>query len=319
MSSVRPIWLVLVLLTLIGGGASGYHWLEGWNWSDSVYMTLMVLTTVGFNEVHQLSRPGEYFTDVLMVAGIGLMLYLLTVLAESALRGVVDPQRARRRKERRVKMLKGHTLVCGYGQVGEAVCAALKQAGRSVVVIDTDAERLAYASAHGLQVLGGDATDEEVLKRAGVERAGALVSVIHSDPANLYVVLSARGLVPELKIIARASDESAARKMRRAGASEVVNPYQLSGNRIARLMIAPHLARFLSSDLDSSHFTVREGAVPSGYVGKTIEQFGQDSGALVVAIWRDNQALRARPQEVLLSTDTLLLAGTAAEVAGVGS
>ncbi|AZI43262.1 potassium channel protein [Deinococcus psychrotolerans] len=319
MSSVRPIWLVLVLLTLIGGGASGYYWLEGWNWSDSVYMTLMVLTTVGFNEVHPLSRPGEYFTDVLMVVGIGLMLYLLTVLAESALRGVVDPQRARRRKERRLNMLRGHTLVCGYGQVGEAVCAALKEAGRSVVVIDTDAERLAYASAHGLQVLGGDATDEEVLKRAGVERAGALVSVIHSDPANLYVVLSARGLVPELKIIARASDESAARKMRRAGASEVVNPYQLSGNRIARLMIAPHLARFLNSDLDSGHFAVREGAVPSSYVGKTIEQFGQDSGALVVAIWRNNQALRARPQEVLLSTDTLLLAGTAAEVAGVGS
>lgn len=319
MSSVRPIWLVLVLLALVGGGASGYHAIEGWNWSDSLYMTLMVLTTVGFNEVHPLSRWGEYFTDVLMVAGIGLMLYLLTVLAESALRGVVDPQRARRRKERRLRMLKDHILVCGYGQVGEAVCDALREAGRSVVVIDADAERLSTASAHGLQVLEGDATDEEVLKKAGIEKASALVSVINSDPANLYVVLSARGLAPELTIIARASDESAARKMRRAGASEVVNPYQLSGNRIARLMLAPHLARFLSSDLDSSHFTVREGAVPTSYVGKTIEQFGQDSGALVVAIWRDNHALRARPQEVLLGTDTLLLVGTGEEVAGVGS
>lgn len=318
MSSVRPIWLMAVLLGLVSGGTLGYRLLEGWNWSDSLYMTLMVLTTVGFNEVHQLHPAGEYFTDFLMVVGIGLMLYLLTVLADSALRGVLDPARARLRKERRLRMLKDHTLVCGYGQVGEAVCAALLAAGRRVLVIDTDPERLAAATARGLHTLSGDATDEDDLKRAGIEKAGALVSVINSDPANLYVVLSARGLVPELMIIARASDESAAQKMRRAGASEVVNPYQLSGNRIARLMIAPNLASFLGSTLDPDHFTVREMAVPPAYVGRSIEQFGQDSGALVVAIWRGNQALRARPQDTLLESDSLLLAGTADEVAQAG-
>ncbi len=133
-----------------------------------------------------------------------------------------------------------------------------------------------------------------MLKRAGIDKASALVSVIHSDPANLYVVLSARGLVPDLvpdlTIIARVSDESASRKMRRAGASEVVNPYQLSGNRIARLMIAPHLAKFIGGPLESGHFTVRESAVPESYVGQSIEHFGQASGALVVAIWREGAA-----------------------------
>ena len=317
MSSVRPIWLVVVLLSLVGGGTLGYHLLEGWNWSDSLYMTLMVLTTVGFNEVHPLHRAGEYFTDALMVIGIGLMLYLLTVLADTMLRSVLDPAKVRRRKERRLTMLKNHTVVCGYGQVGEAVCAALKAAGRQVLVMDTQADRLASAAALGLHILEGDATDEEVLKRAGIDKASALVSVIHSDPANLYVVLSARGLVPDLTIIARVSDESAAGKMRRAGASEVVNPYQLSGNRIARLMIAPHLAKFIGGSLESDHFTVRESAVPESYVGQSIEHFGQASGALVVAIWREGAALRARPQEVLKSGDTLLLAGTAEEVAGV--
>ncbi len=315
---MRPIWIVLLLLSLVSGGTLGYVLIEGWNVSDSLYMTLMVLTTVGFNEVHPLGQWGEYFTDVLMVVGIGLMLYLLTLLAETTLRGVLDPARLRRRKERRLMMLKNHTLVCGYGQVGEAVCAALKQAGRTVIVIDNDAERLAAAATDGLHVLDGDATDEDVLKKAGIERAEALVSVINSDPANLYVVLSARGLLPELMIIARASDEQADRKMRRAGASEVVNPYQLSGNRIARLMISPTLSRFLGGGLESDHFTVRETAVPSGYIGKSIEQFGQGSGALVVAIWRGGQALRAHPGEVLKSGDTLLLAGTAAEVEGVG-
>ncbi len=319
MSGVRPLWLVTVLLALVGGGTLGYHALEGWNWSESLYMTLMVLTTVGFNEVHPLSPAGEYFTDALMVLGIGLMLYLLTVLADSVLRSVLDPAKTRRRKERRLKMLKNHTVICGYGQVGEAVCDALREAGRTVLVIDLGPERLAAAAGRGLHTLEGDATDEEVLKHAGIEKAGALVSVLKSDPANLYVVLSARGLVPELKIIARASDESAASKMRRAGANEVVNPYQLSGNRIARLMLAPHLARFLSGGLESDHFTVRETPLPAEYVGASIEQFGQASGALVVAIWRGNQPLRARPQEVLRAGDTLLLAGTAEEVAGVGS
>ncbi|GAA3998240.1 potassium channel protein [Deinococcus rubellus] len=318
MSSVRPIWLMAVLLGLVSGGTLGYRLLEGWPWSESLYMTLMVLTTVGFNEVHPLNQWGEYFTDFLMVVGIGLMLYLLTVLADNALRGVLDPARAQLRKERRLRMLKNHTLVCGYGQVGEAVCAALLEAGRSVLVIDTAAERLAAAAARGLHTLSGDATDEEDLKRAGIERATALVSVINSDPANLYVVLSARGLVPELTIIARASDESAAQKMRRAGASEVVNPYQLSGNRIARLMIAPNLVHFLSGSLDSGHFTVREMAVPPAYVGRSIEQFGQDSGALVVAIWRGDQAMRPRPHVRLLESDSLLLAGTADEVAQAG-
>ncbi|GGQ98803.1 potassium channel family protein [Deinococcus ruber] len=307
-----------MLALLIGVSSSGYHFIEGWDWSDSVYMTLMVLTTVGFGEVHPLHPAGKAFTNVLMVAGIGLMLYLLSLLAESTLRGVLDPATLKRRKERRLRMLKDHTVVCGYGQVGEAVGAALLSAGRTVIVVDDNPERLALAASHGLHTLEGDATDEEVLKRAGLEKAAALVSVISSDPANLYVVLSARSLMPQLTIIARASDESAARKMRRAGASEVVNPYQLSGNRIAGLMLAPHLAQFLHGTAASDHFTVREIAVPEPDVGRSVEAFGQRSGALVVAIWRDGHPLRAQPDELLRPTDTLLLAGTAREVAAAG-
>ncbi|ULH15752.1 potassium channel protein [Deinococcus sp. KNUC1210] len=318
MGSVRPVWLLLLLALLIGVSSSGYHFIEGWDWSDSLYMTLMVLTTVGFGEVHPLHTAGKAFTNVLMVAGIGLMLYLLSLLAESTLRGVLDPATLKRRKERRLRMLKDHTVVCGYGQVGEAVGAALLSAGRTVIVIDDDPERLALAASHGLHTLEGDATDEEVLKRAGLEKAAALVSVISSDPANLYVVLSARSLMPQLTIIARASDDMAARKMRRAGASEVVNPYQLSGNRIAGLMLAPNLSRFLHGAVASDHFTVREITVPEPDVGRSVEAFGQRCGALVVAVWRDGHPLRAQPGELLRRGDTLLLAGTASEVAAGG-
>ena len=126
-----------------------------------------------------------------------------------------------------------------------------------------------------------------VLRRAGIERAASLVTVINSDPSNLYVVLSAKGLNPGVRVIARASDESAARKMRRAGADEVVNPYQLSGNRIAAMMLAPRLSRLLSGDVVSEHFTIRELSVPPALVGRTVADLGRETGALVVAIWRN--------------------------------
>lgn len=307
-----------MMLALVGLGALGFHVIEGWNWDDSIYMTLMVLTTVGFGEVHELSARGKIYTDVVMVVGIGLMLYLLSLLAEGVVRSVFDPVLAQRRKEKKLLSLKNHTVVCGYGQVGEAVCSALASAGRKVVVIDEDAARLEWATTQGLYTLQGDATDEDLLRRAGLEHAAALVTVIRSDPANLYVVLSAKGLQPELKVIARASDESAARKMRRAGADEVVNPYQLSGNRIAGMMLAPNLSRFLlGGALASDHFTVREVTLPARYAGQTVADLGRATGAQVVAIWRDGQAVRAKSGETFKLGDTLLLAGANSEVEAV--
>ncbi len=317
LKSMRNLYVFLMLLVLVGLGATGFHVIEGWNWDDSIYMTLMVLTTVGFGEVHPLTTAGKIYTDVVMVVGIGLMLYLLSLLAEGLVRGVFDPALAQRRKEKRLLNLKNHTVVCGYGQVGEAVCSALAGAGRKVVVIDNDSARLEWASTQGLLTLQGDATDEDVLRRAGIEHAQALVTVIGSDPANLYVVLSAKGLFPDLRVIVRASDESAARKMRRAGAEEVVNPYQLSGNRIAGMMLAPNLARFLNGGVASEHFTVREVTLPAGYVGRMVSDLGRETGALVVAIWREGQPLKARSQEGLQAGDTLLLAGANHEVEAV--
>lgn len=313
----RLVIPVLVLIALVAFGTVGYRILEGWSWLDSLFMTAMTLTTVGYGSPQPLNTPGKVFSTILMLFGIGLMLYLLTLLAETLLRMFTDPNLAQRRRERKIMNLKNHTIVCGYGQVGEAVCTALKGANRDVVVIDHRTDNLAWAEAHGIFTLVGDATDEDTLRRAGVERATSLVSVINSDPSNLYVVLSAKGLNPGIRVIARASDESAARKMRRAGADEVVNPYQLSGNRIAAMMLAPRLSRLLSGDVTSDHFTVREITVPESLVGRTVGDLGRETGALIVAIWRDGQPLRAKAKNVLQAGDTFLVAGAAAEVEAV--
>ncbi|GHF39148.1 voltage-gated potassium channel [Deinococcus metalli] len=309
--------LLALILGLVGFGTVGYRVLEGWSWLDCVFMTVMTLTTVGYGSPGPLHTDGKVFSTLLMLVGIGLMLYLLTLLAETVVRGLTDPASVQRRKERKLIHLRGHTVVCGYGQVGEAVCAALRAAKREVVVIDHRPEHLAWAEAQGIHTLVGDATDEDVLRRAGAERAASLVSVINSDPSNLYVVLSAKGLNPQLRVIARASDESAARKMRRAGADEVVNPYQLSGNRIAAMMLAPRLARLLSGDVTSEHFAVREVSVPETLVGRTVADLGRETGALVVAVWRGGHPVVARPNEVLQTGDAVLVAGAVAEVDAV--
>lgn len=317
MNSRSPVTLIGLLAGLVVFGTVGYRVLEGWSWLDCLFMTAMTLTTVGYGTPEELHTDGKVFSVVLMLFGIGFMLYLLTLLAETILRTVTDPLAAQRRKERKIMNLRNHTIVCGYGQVGEAVSTALVSAKKDVVVIDQRTEHLEWAQLHGLHTLVGDATDEEVLRRAGVERASALVSVINSDPSNLYVVLSAKGLNPGLRVIARASDESAARKMRRAGADEVINPYQLSGNRIAAMMLAPNLSRLLSGSVTSDHFTVREITVPESLVGRTIAELGQQTGALIVAIWRDGQPIRAKAKKTLQMGDTVLVAGAASEVEAV--
>ncbi|MBZ9713362.1 potassium channel family protein [Deinococcus multiflagellatus] len=313
----RLVTLLTLMLGLVGFGTVGYRVLEGWSWLDCLFMTVMTLTTVGYGAPGPLHESGKAFSIFLMLVGIGLMLYLLTLLAETLVRAATDPDLARRRKEKRIMTLSNHTIVCGYGQVGEAVSVALRGARREVVVIDPRPQHLDWAQTQGLHTIVGDATDEDVLRRAGVEQAASLVTVINSDPSNLYVVLSAKGLNPAIRVIARASDEAAARKMRRAGADEVINPYQLSGNRIAAMMLAPRLSRLLSGDVSSEHFTIRELGVPPALVGRTVAELGRDTGALVVAVWRAGQPIRSRPEEVLREGDAVLVAGAAAEVEAV--
>lgn len=300
---------LLLLVALNAAGMLGYRLTEGWPLVDCLYMSLMVLTTVGFNEIHPLTPAGKWLTIGLMSFGIGLMLYLLTQLSEIVTRRVLDPTEVRRRKERRHMKLKRHTIVCGYGRVGEAVAAALQNAGRSVLVIDQDPERIAWADSQGLATLEADATDESTLHRAGLPQAEALITAMHGDPANLYVVLSARALAPQLTIIARAGSEIAGQKMTRAGADEVINPYQVSGGRIADLLLAPRFTRALSGHELPSHFDLRELPVPETLHGQPVGRVSETTGTRVVALWRGGEILVAHGDQVLQPGDVLLVAG----------
>lgn len=197
-------------------GTAGYVVL-GFSLLDAAYQTVTTVTTVGFREVRELSPAGKIFTMVLILVGVGTALYTFGVLLEVLIEGELRDVFGRRRMEREIARLSGHVIICGWGRVGREIARFLTGAGERVVVVDIDPARLA-GLAH-LHVVG-DATEDETLRRAGIERARALVAALATDADNLFVTVSGRALRPDLVIIARARDDASEPKLRRAGATE---------------------------------------------------------------------------------------------------
>ena len=229
---------LLALAILLALSVAGYMLIEGWSLLDSVYMTILTFTTVGYEEVRPLSSIGRVFTMFVMVAGVGAMLYILTsvvhmVVAQEALRRLVR----RHRMRTRMAKLSGHFIVCGFGRVGRAVALTLHEGSAPLIVIDKDADALAEAREQGLLYLHGDPTRDEDLLTARVEEAAGLVAATGNDSDNVYISLTARGLNPDLRIIARASRADAEDKLRRAGADEVVSPHVIGGRHMARAAV----------------------------------------------------------------------------------
>jgi voltage-gated potassium channel len=229
-SNLRRIELALgLVLGLIVAGSIGYVVL-GFGVLDAVYQTVTTITTVGFRELHPLDTAGKIYTIVLILAGVGTALYAFSVVLETLVEGHLRRHVERRRMERNIARMTGHTIVCGWGRVGRAVGSYLAGQGAEVVVVDLDAARVAETP---YPALIGDVTDDDVLRKAGLMRARALVTAINTDAENVYVTLSARELRPDLVIVARARTEESEPKLLRAGATRVVNPQRIGGQRIA--------------------------------------------------------------------------------------
>ena len=225
---------LFALAALVVLGIAGYMLIEGWSLFDAAYMVVVTFTTVGYEEVHPLSPNGRLFTMFMMVAGVGVMLYILTsvvhmVVAQEVLRSLVRRQIMRTRMAK----LSGHFIVCGFGRVGRAVSFTLQEESVPLIVIDKDAEALAEAEEQGLLCVHGDPTRDADLISAHVEQARGLVAATGDDTENVYISLTARGLNPNLHIVARASRPDAEDKLRRAGADQVISPYTIGGRQMA--------------------------------------------------------------------------------------
>ncbi len=284
-SNVRRIQLALAaVLAVVIAGSVGYA-LLGFDVLDAVYQTVTTITTVGFREVHPLNAAGKVFTIALIIAGVGTALYTFSVVLESLVEGHLRQHFERRRMERDIARMSGHAIVCGWGRVGRASAAHLAGQGTEVVVVDIDPQRVAEA---GYPALTGDVTDDEVLRKAGIMRARALVAAINTDAENVYVTLSARALRPDLVIIARARNGASEAKLLRAGATRVVNPQRIGGQRIAAAALQPNVVEFLDVVMHDGSLEFRLEEVPvaagSRLDGRSLQEAGEATGALVLAL-----------------------------------
>lgn len=302
--SSLPRHLVLSLLSVlavIASGTAGYVAIEGWSAFDALYMTVTTVTTVGFREVHELSRAGRGFTVVLILSGVGTLFYVLSNLARLAIEGELRVLLGQYRVGGRMRALKNHYIICGGGQMGRRIGKELNSKALPFVVIEKNPEVAAQLQRDGMVAMEGDATRDEVLTQAGVQRAKGLVSVVNSDLENLYIVLTARGLNKDLYIVARAGDEGSERKLLRAGANRVSSPNISGGMEIAQALIRPAVLDFLELATQSEHLDlqIEEFAIEQGSPldGKAPHDCGlnHDRGLIIVAVKRKSGHMEFNP------------------------
>jgi voltage-gated potassium channel len=312
------VWLaVLIPAMLLAGGAVGYRWIEGepWTYFDGFWMAAITITTIGYGEVHPLSNAGRVFTVVLAYGGIFTLAYFASELVRSVVTGELRQLIGRQWVDDQLATLTGHLIVCGYGRMGKIVCAELDRQKRPFVLIDKSADRLKEAAfRHGL-ALAGDATTDELLRKCGIERARALITVVGSDADNLYITLSARLLNPKLLIVARAEEEDAETKLRKVGANKVISPYLAGAHRAVQAVLRPAVLHFMEMatrpeflDLQIEEVRVAPG---SRLAGRSLAQahVHRDLGIVVVGIVRPGgELLYNPPADTVLEPDAVLIA-----------
>jgi voltage-gated potassium channel len=236
---------ILALCLLVCIGTAGFRLLEGFSLLDSLYMTVITLTTVGFGELHPLSPAGRVFTMLLILGGGGIAAYTITASLDYLISGQWRAHWDTRRRRKMLDSLNRHVIVCGFGRVGRFVAQDLKAEGVPFVILEQNPERMEQARRFGYLALQGNAANENVLEQAGIRRARGLVAAVDSDAENVYITLTARGLNPDLNIIARANFEESEPKLLRAGANRVLLPYSISGRRMVTMLLHPEVADFL--------------------------------------------------------------------------
>jgi voltage-gated potassium channel len=322
MESLRRITSALIaLLAVTVLGTVGYLTL-GFTLLEALYQTVTTVATVGFREVRPLTPAGEIFTIVLILLGVGTVLYNLGVILEAVTEGHLRQHLERRHMDRVIRAMRGHVIICGYGRVGRSAADYLVATGHQVVVVDNDPARLELLG-KGLTHLCGDVTDDAVLADAGIERARALIAALNTDADTVYVTLSARAMRSDLVIIARARTTDSKAKLLLAGASRAINPQRIGGRRMAAFALHPDVAEFLDvvmhdEDLD---FRIEEVHVEAGssLAGRSVGELDLRgrTGALLLAIRRGTgqQFEPNPPGDVIVPPDSVLIAlGTGAEL-----
>jgi voltage-gated potassium channel len=265
-SRAQLFYSLAALAGVAAFGTIGFSFIEGWSLGDSLYMTMMTVTTVGYGPPKELSRAGRDFATVFMVIGVGTAGYLLSTAVQSLVRSEILAAYGERRRAREMNKIRDHYIICGAGRVGSRIVREMRREGVPFVVVESNAQLAGELELPDTQVLIRDATLDETLLEAGVERAHGLAACLSDDAANLYVVLTARTLNTKLHIVSRAVEESAVPKLIRAGANRVIAPTIIGSHRMAQALLKPAVADFMDSvaaeglDLAFEQFEVMEAS-----------------------------------------------------------
>lgn len=317
------IRVVIALAFLPAVGTIGLMLIENWSFFDSLYMAVITITTVGYNEVEPLSTAGRIFIMVYLVVGLGVFFFGIVYLGELALRAELNNWFGRRRMHSELQTMRDHFIICGGGRMGLALCQQLAAKKFPFVVIDQEEAVLQNCGESNWFCVVGDATDDRVLQQAGIERAVGLAAVLSTDADNLYVALSARSLVPGLRIVTRAIDESSVPKMQKAGADRVITLFGTSAMKMAQLLANPNLEDFFEvvsspgTQLDLAEINVEAG---SEYEGKTLAATDlRQHGIMIVGIRRADGQLVLPPEgtDKILAGDNLIALGRSEDIAKI--
>ena len=291
---------ILPLFAIIFIGIVGYTTIEGWNFFDSLYMTIISLTTVGYGETHALSQPGKIFTMILILTGIGNVAMVIRALSLELVKPFLGTAIKEKKMEKKLQTISGHYIVCGMGRIGQEVCDNLIKVGKDVVIVDMRPSEI--SSACEVPVVVGDATQEDILLKARIETARGLVSTVNSDAGNVFITLSARELNPNLFIIARFETESTKRKLKHAGADHTINPYHIGGEKISQIIIKPTISKILDVAYQKGDFKlgIEELDIDRGssLIGKSIREctIRDQFNVIIIAVEKANGEIITNPE-----------------------
>jgi voltage-gated potassium channel len=297
----RLILISTALVAILAGGTLGFIFIDGYPPFDAFYMTLITVSTVGYAEVHPLSHAGRIFNSFLILFGVTIMLLAVGSMTQAIIELELNQYFGKRRNKKMIDKLNDHYIVCGFGRVGRGAASELQRAGVPFLVVDKNEDRVEWAMKAGMLAALADATNDETLRDAGVLRAKGLIATLSSDADNLFVILSAKALKPSLLVSARIATEETERKMRLAGADYVFAPYDMTGYRMAQVMLKPHVFQFIDFTTKSIGLNVgiEQVRVPSSseFVSKSLEetQIRKELGVIVLAIRKSDGRMLFNP------------------------
>lgn len=318
MKSIRHLKIcVLLLILIIMFGVTGYMTIEDWGVLDSLYMTVTTLTTVGYGEVHEVSDLGRMFTIFFIIIGVVYFLYIAGAVVQFMVEGQIRTIMGRRSLDKKIDRMNNHYIVCGYGRIGKILCKMLARKPVDLVVIEKDLELIPVMDNDKMVYVSGDAGDEITLLRAGIKRAKGLIAVLATDTDNVFLVLTARQLNPDIYIVARASQERSKSKLMAAGANRVESPYDMGAASMAQRIIRPTVTNFLDLAFAHKRKDIQMEEIPINHSSSLANVMLKDSGIrqrfnlIIIAIKKQDDSMLFNPsfETVIEAGDTVIAVG----------